>query len=449
MNIIISNRFSNQLKNLNIDVIKELNGEYDADQIASTMSNIYYDHIIFDITALKDNTNIENIQKLSATFDMSKVILFLDDNKQFLTQEFISSIISIGIYNFTKNIEGVKYLLEHPNSYGDVMKYHKVDASVIEATKKKEEEKVQEKGPRKYNSIEEIYASTELTPAEKDAMITKIRMQESVKKAKIGGEKSEYVRKKNTKFRYVLAFVILPIILISFTYGYHYFLYTMDSWIKPKSGSGKIIFKEIFEDGPTYATLIASILLMIFVLVANKIINSRIRSTRTSPLKYSLIPFGIVVTIVLFDMYFVHFLENLLVVDGLKIKPYMENNIYTNFKFVFYMETCLYYVQLIFNKAKKLEFESEVGQKITLPETLFAVILMLVIFLPACHELFNVFDYVAFISNIFNKIFEVDNIMVYLSILEFIGLAALITIEIIHKTELKQVTNSAETKKVI
>ena len=33
MNIIISNRFSNQLKSLNIDVIKELNGEYEADFI--------------------------------------------------------------------------------------------------------------------------------------------------------------------------------------------------------------------------------------------------------------------------------------------------------------------------------------------------------------------------------------------------------------------------------
>ena len=39
--------------------------------------------------------------------------------------------------------------------------------------------------------------------------------------------------------------------------------------------------------------------------------------------------------------------------------------------------------------------------------------------------------------------------MVYLSILEFIGLAALIAIEIIHKNELKQVASSDETKKVI
>ena len=449
MNIIISNRFSNQLKSLNIDVIKELNGVYDADQITATMSNIYYDHIIFDITALKDNTNIENIQKLSATFDMSKVILLLDDNKQFLTQEFISSIISIGIYNFTKNIDGVKYLLERPNTYGDVMKYHKVDASVIEATKKKEEEKTQEKGQRKYNSIEEIYASTELTPAEKDAMITKIRMQESVKKARMGGEKSEYVRNKNTKFRYILAFLILPITILLLTYGYHYFLYTMDSWISPKSGGGKLIFKEIFKGGPTYATIIASLILLIFILIINKIINSRVRSTRTAPFKYSLIPFGIVTAIFLFDAYFVHFLEDLLIIDGLKVKTYMENSVYINYKFVFYMEMCLYYVQLIFNKAKKLEFESEVGQRVSVPEKLFGIILMLTLFLPAFHELFNVFDYVAFVSNLFNNIFKIDNLMIYLSILEFIGLIALITIEILHRTQLKQVASSDDTKKVI
>ena len=274
MNIIISNKFSDQLKTLNIEVIKEMNGEFTADQIASTMDNIYYDHIIFDISALKDNTNIENLQKLSATFDMSKVILLLDDNKFFLTQEFISSIISVGIYNFTKNIEGVKYLLETPNTYKDVVKYHKVDASVIEATKKMEEAK--EQGQRKYDSIEEIYASTELTPAEKDEMITRIRMQESVKKAKMGGEKSEFVRRKSTRFRYSLTFAVLPIMLLLLTYGYHYLLYYMGSWIGVDTDAGKVIFKEIFEGGPTYATLIVSLLLLIVISVTNRIINTNL-----------------------------------------------------------------------------------------------------------------------------------------------------------------------------
>ena len=449
MNIIISNRFSSQLKTLNIDVIKEINGVYDADQITSNLANIYYDHIIFDITALKDNTNIENIQKLSASFDMSKVILLLDDNKYFLTQEFISSIISIGIYNFTKNIEGVKYLLEKPNSYGDVMKYHKVDASIIEKTKQAEEEKKQqEQGPRKYNSIEEIYASTELTPAEKDAMITKIRMQEQVRKAKIGGEKSEYVRKKNTRFRYILAFVILPLTLILLTYGYHYLLHGMDSWVKPKTGAGKFLFKEIFEDGPSYATILTSLVLIIVIMLINKIIMSKIRSCKSTPLKYSLIPYGIFVAIMCFDMYCVHFLEDIIKIDGLKYKAYMENNIYINLKYVYYLMTCLFYTQIIFNKAKKLEFESEVGQKTNVYEIIFAVILVTAIFLPAFHELFNIFDEVTFLTNIVNGIFKINNIMLYISILEFIGLVALIAIEIKHRIELKQ-ASSTDTKKVI
>ena len=33
---------------------------------------------------------------------------------------FLSKLVSMGIYNFTTNIEGIKYLLEHPNSYKEV-----------------------------------------------------------------------------------------------------------------------------------------------------------------------------------------------------------------------------------------------------------------------------------------------------------------------------------------
>ena len=110
--------------------------------------------------------------------------------------------------------------------------------------------------------------------------------------------------------------------------------------------------------------------------------------------------------------------------------------------------TCLFYTQIIFNKAKKLEFESEVGQKTNVYEIIFAVILVTAIFLPAFHELFNIFDEVTFLTNIVNGIFKINNIMLYISILEFIGLVALIAIEIKHRIELKQ-ASSTDTKKVI
>ena len=82
MNVIISNRYSEMLSNLNIDVIKNVRGEYDAEVIVSNFQNFFFNKMILDITAVKDYRNIANIQKLSFGLDMSKVILLLDDSKE-------------------------------------------------------------------------------------------------------------------------------------------------------------------------------------------------------------------------------------------------------------------------------------------------------------------------------------------------------------------------------
>ena len=42
MNVIISNRYSEMLSNLNIDVIKNVRGEYDAEVIVSNFQNFFY-----------------------------------------------------------------------------------------------------------------------------------------------------------------------------------------------------------------------------------------------------------------------------------------------------------------------------------------------------------------------------------------------------------------------
>ena len=76
--------------------------------------------MILDITAIKDYHDIKNIQKLSISLDMSKVILLLDDSVETNSNEFLSKLISMGIYNFTKNVEGIMYLYNNPNSYRDV-----------------------------------------------------------------------------------------------------------------------------------------------------------------------------------------------------------------------------------------------------------------------------------------------------------------------------------------
>lgn len=126
MNVIVCNRFKPMLMDLDIEVSKVIEGEFEADDIVRNFQNFYYDKMILDITAIKDYEDISHLQEISINLDMSKVILLLDDSAMCESSEFLSSIISMGIYNFTKNTEGIRYLMEHPHSYRDVAHIHNV-----------------------------------------------------------------------------------------------------------------------------------------------------------------------------------------------------------------------------------------------------------------------------------------------------------------------------------
>ena len=127
MNVIISNKNQLLLENLGIDVIKEMNGEFYVDEIIATFQNFFYQRMILDITAIKNYTDINNLQKLSMALNMEKVILLLDGTDETSNPLFLSNLVSMGIYNFTKNVEGIQYLYNTPNSYRDVAQFHKLD----------------------------------------------------------------------------------------------------------------------------------------------------------------------------------------------------------------------------------------------------------------------------------------------------------------------------------
>ncbi len=129
MNVIIANKYRDMLNSLDIEIIKSLEGVYDVNDVIDNFSNFYFDRMILDITALNDYTNTDTLQKLSINLDMSKVILLLDDNDESSTGQYLSKLISMGIYNFTRNLEGVRYLLQNPNSYRDVAHIHNVNAN--------------------------------------------------------------------------------------------------------------------------------------------------------------------------------------------------------------------------------------------------------------------------------------------------------------------------------
>ena len=127
MNVIISNKARDMLVNLNIDVIKSLNGEYDAEELASMFSNFFFNKMILDITAIKNYQDVRNIQKLSISLDMDKVILVLDNSPQSNSSLYLSKLVAMGIYNFTTTLDGIMYLYNHPNSYKDVAHIQQLD----------------------------------------------------------------------------------------------------------------------------------------------------------------------------------------------------------------------------------------------------------------------------------------------------------------------------------
>jgi len=131
MNVIVSNKYQLMLENLGIDVIKSMNGEFEVDEIVSTFQNFFYQRMILDITAIKDYKDIRNLQKLSISLAMDKVILLLDDTAESTSPAYLSKLISMGIYNFTRNVDGIQYLYNHPNSYRDVAQFHQIDEVAV------------------------------------------------------------------------------------------------------------------------------------------------------------------------------------------------------------------------------------------------------------------------------------------------------------------------------
>lgn len=161
MNVIISNKNKDILDKLNVEVIKRLDGEYTVDEIIEIFQNFFFNKMIIDITAIKDYENINTIQKLSISFDMNKIILLLDPKSQLATPEYISRIISIGIYNFTTNIEGLTYLYNNPNSYKDVAQYHSIDSMIVEETEPEIKSEIKQEE-------NEIYSEDKEEPIEKE-----------------------------------------------------------------------------------------------------------------------------------------------------------------------------------------------------------------------------------------------------------------------------------------
>ena len=120
MNVIVANEKNNDLASLNVDIIKSVSGVYVALEIVEMFRSFFYNKLILDVTALKNQEDIRSYEVIAQGLDVDKVIFLMPEGSKLCTASFLSRLISIGIYNFTSNINGVSYLIKKTNTLKDV-----------------------------------------------------------------------------------------------------------------------------------------------------------------------------------------------------------------------------------------------------------------------------------------------------------------------------------------
>lgn len=120
MNVLVLNQQQNQLQSIEIDIIKSVTGQFEASEIIEMFKDFFYNKMILDVTALKGYDQPLTYKKLAEGLNPDKVIFYLPEGSDLCTSGFLSRLIESGIYNFTTNLDGVKYLVKKSNTYKDV-----------------------------------------------------------------------------------------------------------------------------------------------------------------------------------------------------------------------------------------------------------------------------------------------------------------------------------------
>lgn len=120
MNVIVANKKQSELANLDIDIIKSINGEYEASELVEMFKSFFYSKMILDVTAIKNYDSLETYSELISGLAPDKIVFLLPEGSKLCTPNFLSHLIDIGIYNFTTDLKGVEYLLKKSNTLSDV-----------------------------------------------------------------------------------------------------------------------------------------------------------------------------------------------------------------------------------------------------------------------------------------------------------------------------------------
>ena len=119
MNIVIENLNSSIIDSISIATIKRLNGTYDVGALFNEISPLSYEKVIMDITSLNNYNDINVLKSLISFIKPDNLILVL--SKDNVNEEYLNSIIELGIYNIAYTAEHIVELYSNPNNYEDAI----------------------------------------------------------------------------------------------------------------------------------------------------------------------------------------------------------------------------------------------------------------------------------------------------------------------------------------
>ena len=158
MNVIIANEQQGQIATLDVDVIKSITGTFGANEIVEMFKNFFYSKMVLDVTAIKGYTDVQMFKILAEGLDPDKTIFFIPEGNSICTPNFLAQLITLGIYNFTTNIEGVKYLLKKSNTYEDVANIHQMGGGTVQQQAPQQPEPQQSLIPQSPTAVEDTGA---------------------------------------------------------------------------------------------------------------------------------------------------------------------------------------------------------------------------------------------------------------------------------------------------
>ncbi len=378
------------------------------------LSTMEFDSLILDITALKDAYEIETWNSFRELFPPEKTVLVFDQAKSYSGASFLSSLVTLGYYNFAREKEEIVRLLKNPNTYENVAKYQQM-AMAMETKKETAEERYGEYAQGILDRQEEMQGYLKQSREEKPE--DKKQPSALPKQLKVG-------------------LLLFPLLTFISTYLFYLLEVLLSHFVSDASPLGNKIYFDFYGMGLSPLTLLGLFLSYLLFAIFFVHLNGEIKRAQMTRGKFMIIPVAIFIGLVFGEYYFFGFLPKIysfLMIFPISDKPYLYSDLAAFSRMVAIVTILAYYFQVWVYNSKTVRFEKDLSQNFTWIEKIWVVLISLILGLPPLYGLlkWRLAD-VSFFSSI-QKVYE--NPLFFLIL---VGVEILLTAVIIFQTVFKK-----------